>query len=225
MKLTRSLAVAALAIAVTTVSARASLAVTEIMSKSSQTEDWFELTNFGASSVDITGYTYDDSHADLSQDVAIQDVTSIAPGESIIVLQLGNDADKLTEVAGFRDFWGGLAGVQIATISSSGSSLGKADGVTIFDASESQVTQQLYGIANDEHAGVWAGGEQWDSANYTPNGWVGGASYDGQYGIFPSSTLNSDNAFEYGSPGTAVPEPATIGLFVVGGIALIRRRR
>jgi len=205
------------------------LAVTEIMSKSGQTEDWFELTNFSGSAIDITGWSYDDESADLGDAVAISGATSIAAGESLIVLHIGTDA--ASEIAAFRSFWGGLAGVNIAWLEGA-SGLGKGDGVTLFDGSNNIALQQFYGMGtagdgSDEHAGVWAGAEEWDSANSTPIGWIGGSAYIGNYGIFASSTTNGDGFFEHGSLGVAtkIPAPGTAALFCLAGLTAARRRR
>ncbi|HOS45355.1 MAG TPA: lamin tail domain-containing protein, partial [Paludibacter sp.] len=44
----------------------AQIRITEVMSQSGTggTEDWFELTNFGTTSVDITGWKMDDNSFD-----------------------------------------------------------------------------------------------------------------------------------------------------------------
>ena len=200
------------------------LVITEVTSKSAVTEDWFEITNFGDTAADITGWKFDDESADILDAVAITGVTSIAPGESVIIL---NDVDDTA----FRAFWGGLAGVQIGF--HDGAGLGKGDGITIFDAADSIALQLFYGdgdatdpsdLISDTHAGTWAGGEEWDSANYTPGGFVGGAAYDGQFGIYASSETNSESVYEFASPGTAVPEPATLALLGLGGFVALSRR-
>jgi len=234
----RNLTIAALVAATASVaSATGGVAITEMMSKSGTTEDWFEITNFGDSAVDISGWSYDDESAEIADAIAISGATSIAAGESLIVLQLDNEgADAATQVADFRAFWGGLSGVNIAWLDNDPAGLGKGDGITIFDSGNNVVLQQFYGdgdatdpmdLIDDEHAGVWAGGEEWDSANLTPAGWVGGASFDGQYGIFASASVNGEGFLEYGSLGYAekVPAPGAAALLGLGGLAASRRRR
>lgn len=199
-----------------TASVSANIVITEMVSKSDQTADWFELTNFGTTPVDITGWQFDDVSAEITEAVPLTGVTSIAPGESVIFLEDSSDT-------AFRSFWGGLAGVQVGLLDSNAAGLGKNDGITIFDAADSIVAQQFYGD-DDSHAGVWAGGMKWDSANFIGSGWVGGVAYDGQYGIHASAFVNSDGAYEYASPGTAVPEPASLVLAGLGGLCMLIRR-
>ncbi len=208
--------------------AAADLVVTEFVTKSDQTEDWFEVTNFGDTAANVTGWQYDDESADILDAVAITGITSIAPGESVIIL---NDITAGADAA-FRAFWGGLPGVQIGV--HDGSGLGKGDGATLFDAADNIILQGFYGdgdstdpsdLIPDSHAGVWVGGEEWDSANYTPGGFIGGVANNGVNGIFASSSNDGANgAPAYASPGTAVPEPASMILAGLGGLALLSRR-
>jgi len=211
------------------------LKITELMSKSDATEDWFEITNFGDSAANITGWSFDDESAAVIEKTPISGVTSIAAGESVVILQIDNNNTQAAEIQAFRDFWGGIDGIQIGSLSEAASGMGKGDGVTIFDASDNVALQQLYGdgdvtdpddLIDDTHAGVWAGGEEWDSANFTGSGWVAGSAFEGQFGIFASAQINGEGLSEFGSPGAAVPEPTTVALLGVGGLcAMVRRRR
>jgi len=210
------------------------LKITELMSKSDATEDWFEITNFGDSAANIAGWSFDDESADVIEKTPISGVTSIAAGESVVILQLGNNNTEAAEIQAFRDFWGGIDGIQIGSLSEAASGMGKGDGVTIFDSSDNVALQQFYGdgevtdpgeLIDDTHAGVWAGGEEWDSANFTGSGWVAGSAFEGQFGIFASAQTNGEGLSEFGSPGTAVPEPGSLALLGLGGLALLGARR
>ena len=66
--------------------AQAVLRITEAMSSSGPggTEDWFEVTNYGTTEADITGFKMDDNTFDFTLAVLLNGVTSIAPGESVV---------------------------------------------------------------------------------------------------------------------------------------------
>ena len=67
--------------------ANGELAITEIMSQSLHDHptdcDWWELTNTGEASVDLTGYSWDDDRQRIGQNL-FESIT-IAAGESIII--------------------------------------------------------------------------------------------------------------------------------------------
>ncbi|MGE0102664.1 MAG: lamin tail domain-containing protein [Blastocatellales bacterium] len=97
--------------------------------------DWFEVTNIGASAVDITGWKMDDSSASIGNAVALNGITTIAPGESVIFLETTDLAGKS---AAFRTLWFGAnppAGLQIGSYSGAGVGLSTGgDQVNLFDA-------------------------------------------------------------------------------------------
>ena len=121
--------------------AQAQLRITEVESSESSggsalpTADWWELSNFGASAVNLTGYRMDDNSDSFALSVALAGITSIAPGESVVFFEQSGGT-PLT-VAGFQNWWGtGLGGsVQVGTYSGSGVGLSAAaDHVNIFDS-------------------------------------------------------------------------------------------
>ena len=116
--------------------------------------------------------------------------------------------------------------------SHAGSGLGRDDGVSIFDASNTLVAQQIYfdpaaDPEADLHAGEWAGGANIDSAIWDPTSGVENPMFTapvlGQLGVFAAT----DGGL--GSPGVVdiVPEPSTVSLTLLGllGCALVGRRR
>lgn len=227
--LLRHLAVLVFAFAASVASAQ--LAITEINSSSDATDDWFELTNAGADAVDVTGWGFDDYPEDTEKVVELEGVTMIAAGESAVFLQYDPDEGPLADLlAGFREAWGGLDGVQVGF--HRGSGLGRDDGVSVFNATGELALQQIYfdpaaDPAPDVHAGEWVGATKIDSAIWDPNSGVASPSYIapvlGQYGVFAAS----DGGL--GSPGlsNAVPEPSSSALALVALLAGIsfRRRR
>lgn len=191
-------------------SAAVSLKITEVMSSGS-TADWFELTNFGDETATITGYKMDDSSfsGGAGAAVALNGVTTIAAGESVIFMETSNAADATA----FKTFWGGISSVQVGIYSGSGvglSSGASGDGVGVFDASNVLLDSVTFGAAT---AGV--------SFGYNPSTSTFGAlSAVGVNGAFQSANV----ANNVGSPGV-VPEPATLGLLGCAGSLLLARRR
>lgn len=208
--------------------ASAQVAITEFNSNSDATDDWFELTNGGMSAVDITGWGFDDFPEDVERIAPISGVTSIAPGESVVIIQFDDESDVplLDQVQGFRDAWGGLAGVQVG--SHAGSGLGRDDGVSIFDASATLVAQEIYFDPSadpeaDLHAGASVGATNIDSAIWDPASGLEDLEFiapvAGSLGVFTAS----DGGL--GSPGV-VPEPSSSLLAIVGllGLGMFRRK-
>ena len=98
--------------------------------------DWFEVTNTGTSAVDITGWKVDDNSATFAAALALNGITTIAPGESVIFIET---ADLPTTKAAFLSNWFGAnppAGLQIGNYSGSGIGLGTSgDAVNLYNAS------------------------------------------------------------------------------------------
>src|SRR5262249_56247758 len=97
--------------------------------------DWFEVTNVGAAAVNIAGWKMDDDSKSLGSAVALNGITSIAPGESVIFIE--SDAPA-TIVPAFKALWFGAnppAGLQIGTYSGSGVGLStNSDAVNLFNS-------------------------------------------------------------------------------------------
>ena len=96
--------------------------------------DWFEVTNISPAAIDITGWKVDDSSKAFGSALALNGVTSIAPGESVIFIET---SDLLGKAALFRSHWFGAnppAGLQIGGYSGSGIGLSTSgDAVWLFD--------------------------------------------------------------------------------------------
>jgi hypothetical protein len=204
-----------------TATANADLAITEIMSQSDHSGgtdfDWWELTNTSSSSVDLTGYSWDDLYAHGAPQTPVPGTNvfgnvSIAPNESILILC--TDADEALNLTFEWDLYNkGVNTYNMEehfTAGFPGSGLGDPDGVVLFDAGEVFVTSVEYpsrttGFSNE-----------WDTS-----GAFLSLSVIGENGAYQSTNSNPDIA----SPGYAVPEPAMILVFGLGGIALRRKRR
>ena len=104
-------AVAAFSFVLAANPATAQIVITEV-SSSNSIEDWFELTNTGDTTVDLTGYYWDDN-GENGDDGSLFTQILIAPGESIIVLQ---DSELIDGVeTAFRDIYSLDASVQVIT--------------------------------------------------------------------------------------------------------------
>lgn len=123
----------ALIATISTVSANASaqLYITEYM-YSGGGDEFVEFTNFGTSSIDLTGWTYTTGSSG-SHDISA--FGTIAAGESVIVTQ-GN-------IAFFRDTWGLDSSVQI--IGGVTSALSRNDQISILDSSNTLIDHLAYG--------------------------------------------------------------------------------
>ena len=97
--------------------------------------DWFEVTNTKATAVDITGWKMDDSSGSPAAAVALNGITSIAPGESVIFIE---SASPATVIPAFKSTWFGAnppLGLQIGTYTGSGVGLSTGgDAVNLYNA-------------------------------------------------------------------------------------------
>jgi uncharacterized protein YjiK len=160
--------------------------------------DWFEVTNIGSSSVDITGWKMDDNSHSFANAVALNGITSVAPGEAVIFMET---ADLATTAAAFKNLWFGSNPARTPQIGSySGSGVGlssSADEVALFDSAGNLVTGVGFGASPsaapfatfDNHAGA--------GSNTLPFPLVSALSAVGVNG----AVVAPGDANELGSPG------------------------
>jgi hypothetical protein len=215
-------AAAILTSAFTAVPADAAIIVSEVApwasGNSAVGRDWFELTNTGASAVNITGWRMDDSSNAFASSVVLNNVTSIGAGQSVIFVETSSDAD----LDAFKTLWFGSSvpvGFAIGRYNGSGVGLGTGgDGVSIFDASGALQASVSFAASPigpfstfDNAAGL--------------TGAISQLSVVGVNGAFAAA----GNVNEIGSPGAIaapVPVPAAAWLLVsaLGGLVTLRRR-
>jgi hypothetical protein len=200
------------------------LRVTEAMSSSGVggTPDWWEVTNYGSSSVGIAGWKFDDASFAFGSSVALNGVTSIAAGETVAFVETTtlDSGSAATQVAAFRSFWGGSASsAQIGYYAGSGISFSSGgDGLVLFDALGVETTPRVTFGAATSGASFYYSYDSIGDPTTSPNtnaivSAVG--TIDGQV-TFLSATSSPQNT---GSPGTAinaVPEPSSLALIGCG---------
>jgi uncharacterized protein YjiK len=119
----------------------AAVTVSEVAPWSSGTTsvaaDWFEVTNNGSSALDITGWKVDDNSNLFTSALALNGITSIAPGESVIFLET-SATNTATIIANFKLAWFGTnvpANLQVGSYTGAGIGLSTSgDAVNLFDA-------------------------------------------------------------------------------------------
>lgn len=132
----------------------ATVSISEIASWSSSNSlvlaDWFEVTNNGNTALDITGWKVDDSSKSFASALALNGITSIAPGESVIFLET-TSVNTATVIAAFKSAWYGAnvpANLQIGNYTGNGAGLSTSgDEVNLFDASGNLKASVSFGVA------------------------------------------------------------------------------
>ena len=185
---------------VCSLSVQSQVRITEVMS-SGGTSDWFELTNFGTTAVDITGWKVDDGSFSLAASLVLNGVTSIAPNERVIFCENASVSYPTT----FRTFWGLASGVQVGTYTGAGIGLSSGgDGVIVFDASGTEVWRVSFGTAIAGTSFYWGYNSL---GNFDPI-YVGASNVGllSTLGTIQSQvTVNSaDAALNVGSPNTSI---------------------
>lgn len=129
------------------------LAITEVMSSAANTKDgqpvtqnsdYWELTNFGETALDLTGYKFNDDGPLVSARREPFQGLIIGPGEAVVFVR----SDVNSTVEAFREWWGEAlpAGVQIRFYPSPGFS-SNGDAVQLWDPEDRLVDAVVYGAA------------------------------------------------------------------------------
>jgi MYXO-CTERM domain-containing protein len=217
---TASSFIAFVAAATVAASASANLRITEVMSSSGTngTSDWFEVTNYGSSSMSITGWKMDDGSFNLAAAVALSGISSIGAGETVIFMESAAGAG----VAAFSAFWGS-GSTQVGFYSGSGVGLSSGgDGVCLFDTVGALTTQVSFGAATTGSSFFYG----YDAAGAVDASYNGLISSVGTIGTQVTG-VSVDSVGNVGSIGTAigtVPSPAACALLGLCGLVARRRR-
>jgi len=200
-------------------SASANIRITEVMSSSNglglPTPDWIEVTNYGSTAIDLTGWRIDDGSFNFAVSAALSGISTIAAGESVIFIESAAGAG----IAGFRTSWGGISSVQVGYYSGSGLGFSSGgDGACLFDTTSTILSQVSFGVATSGSSFFYG----WDASGVLDPSYNGIVSTVGTIGSQVTFTSTGDTA----SIGTAlaVPAPGAIALLGLAGLAGRRRR-
>ena len=200
-------------------SASANIRITEVMSSSNggglPTPDWIEVTNYGASAVDLTGWRIDDGSFSVAVSAALTGVSTIGAGESVIFIESAGGAG----ISAFRTFWGGLSGVQVGYYSGSGLGFSSGgDGACLFDTTSTILSQVSFGVATSGSSFFYG----WDASGVLDSAYNAVVSTVGIIGTQSTVSASGDTA-SIGSA-LAVPAPGALALLGLAGLANRRRR-
>ena len=192
--------------------AHADVRITEWMynTSNSASGEFFELTNFGSTAVDFTGWSYDDDSR-VAGTVSLASFGIVAAGESVIVTELTATA--------FRNLWNLAADVKV--LGNLTVNLGREDEINIFNGG-----LLVDRLSYDDRQGL---GPRTTGTSAVPGslsivgsnqaaGWVLSQAGDVHGGF-------ANKVGELGSPGsaafiTAVPEPSSYALLMAGVVLM-----
>ena len=204
--------------------ARAQLAITEVMtSATGSNPDWWELTDFGTNSVDLTGSCWnDDSHGGFGGALNTSEFTGVIihPGESIIFTE---QKGPIVTAADFRNWWGISANVQVIACLVSDPGLGAGgDTVRLWSTNLAALVSAGYNTngldlqqAPDflvDRVDTTAATMGFSQAPNTNNGTFGINSAIGVNGAFQAATT-----VDVGSPGVALTNAGPIVITNIDG--------
>lgn len=162
--------------------------------------DWFEVTNTKAVAVDITGWKIDDNSQSPSGAVALNGITGINPGESVIFIETNDLAGK---TAAFLANWFGTnpsGSIRIGNYTGSGVGLGTGgDQVNLYNNNGILQTSVLFGTSP---TGTYA---TFDNA-IGRNSLVAPITQMSAVGV-NGAFIAFNNLSEIGSPGTIKTDP------------------
>ncbi|MEL1253729.1 SdiA-regulated domain-containing protein [Flavobacterium sp. DGU38] len=177
----------------------ATVSITEVApwssSNASVGADWFEITNNGTADLDIRGWKVDDDSKVFSSALALNGISTIKPGESVIFLET-TAANNTTVIDNFKTTWFGSTalaptGLQIGSYTGGGIGLGSGgDQVNLFDASGNLKANVVFGTSTTN--------KTFNNAASLNNATISTLS---QVGVNDAFAAEND-ANQIGSPGT-----------------------
>ena len=198
------------------------LRITEVMSSSGVggTNDWFEITNYGDTAVDVTGWRMDDNSFNFASSYELVPFTlgpdpawtMLNPGESAVMYEV-TSLTPADQVVPFQTFWslgtaaGDVRNPKIATYAGSGISFSSGgDGVVVFDSTGTEVTPRTtFGAATGGSSFYWS----YDALGDLATAATGTVSVPGIAEAYSTSSTPTNN----GSPGIAVVDTPSSTLY------------
>jgi lamin tail-like protein len=158
--------------------------------------DWFEVTNIGTATAFINGWKMDDSSNSFGSGVTLNNVSSIAPGESVIFMET-TDANLPAKRTAFLSTWFGTnppASLQIGNYTGAGVGLSTdpGDAVNLFDGTGALQANVVFGLSPTGPFSTF------DNAAGLNNTTISLLSAVGINGAF----VAAEDVNEIGSPGT-----------------------
>ena len=155
--------------------------------------DWFEVTNAGSSAIDITGWKFDDNSNLFGSAVALNGITSIAAGESVIFIET---ADLATVGATFLSTWFGAnppAGLRLGSYTGAGVALSTGgDAVNLYNAAGVLQANVVFGASPASPFATFNNAAGLNNATITTLSTLG----------VNGAAAAVNDALEIGSPGT-----------------------
>ena len=231
--------------------AQAQILISEVNSNGNG-GDFFELYNYGGSTIDLAGYRWSDNSAPAwnGANTYTLNTFSLAPGQAAVFM-----ADAGTNGAGNAAFvtsWGSpltLSAMGGFTGPAGGRGLGSSDAVLLWDTIGNLVSGVNYGTTSltvtsaggtssllafnragggtsaGGHAGVAGGGVATVSLVWDPTSGTANPTYQNAVVGQWGAFANANSSVTIGSPGVAVPEPSSTALLGLGSLALLGLRR
>ncbi len=203
-----------------TAAANADLLITEVMydPAGGNEHEYVELYNSGATTIDLTGYTLSDDPGQTIPNTYTLPGGSIDPGETALLVRI--DGSRL--LSNYQNAWG--AGLNFIEVTPWPIYTNGGDTVVLYDpfntvvASVDYRPSNSYPVSNDSSSIYML--DPGAANPYDGSNWALSAD-----GIDGAHFGNAPRASDVGSPGLVVPEPATMSLLVIAGLAVVRRRR
>lgn len=190
-------------------SAAAQMRITE-WSYSSGAGEFIEFTNVGGSSIDMTGWSYDDDSR-LAGTVSLSSYGLVAPGQSVVLTEI--------DAATFASNWG-LVGVPVIGLNVA--NLGRNDEINLYDSSSTLIDRLTFG----DQTFVGSIRTQNVSGNPATPAALGANNVFQWQLSFVGDGFGSrlSNLGDLGNPGVYIPEPSSLALLAIGGLLASRRR-